>query len=110
MNCGNSSSENIDFWIYMDQTWCNNSFIQTSEEQGLTALYETFTGPLLLIECNGFVARSSGFGWIAALYGSLMAPIWSGGILANWLDMSTKDGSTGTPDFLSVRLDNADRL
>lgn len=79
-NCG-TAAESIDFWGYNIYSWCGVSTYSTSSYEARTQEFSTYNVPAFFAEygCNKVEPRP--FDEVAALFGSDMTPVWSGGIV-----------------------------
>lgn len=79
-NCG-PASDSIDFWGYNIYSWCGDSNIKDSHYEERTKEFSTYNVPAFFAEygCNTILPRK--FTEVAALFGSQLTPVWSGGIL-----------------------------
>lgn len=89
LNCGDPSTS-IDFWGYNIYEWCGDSTYQTSGYAARTAEFQNYNVPVFFAEygCNtqpgGAATRE--FTEVAALYGTDMAPVFSGGIVYEYFE------------------------
>ncbi|KFY05908.1 hypothetical protein V492_08236, partial [Pseudogymnoascus sp. VKM F-4246] len=84
-NCGDAA-DNIDFWGYNIYSWCDPSNYVDSGYQNHTETFSTYNVPVFFAEygCNEGSASGSAprvFNEVAALYGSDMSKVFSGGIV-----------------------------
>lgn len=79
-NCG-TAEESIDFWGYNIYSWCGQSNYQLSSYEDRTTEFSTYNVPAFFAEygCNKVEPRP--FDEVAALFGSNMTTVWSGGIV-----------------------------
>jgi len=111
-NCGDVTDQ-IDFWGYNIYEWCGDSNYQTS---GYADRVKEFTGysvPAFFAEygCNtqGGGAAGRKFTEVAALYGSNMTPVFSGGIVYEYFEEDNDYGlvSVVNPSSVSTLADFA---
>ncbi|KAF4617024.1 hypothetical protein G7Y89_g15123 [Cudoniella acicularis] len=94
-NCGDVASQ-IDFWGYNIYEWCGQSDYQTSGYAARVAEFSNYSAPSFFAEygCNtpkgGAAARP--FTEVAALYGSEMTPVFSGGIVFEYFEETNDYG------------------
>lgn len=79
-NCG-PASDSIDFWGYNIYSWCGNSSFKDSHYQERTEEFSTYNVPAFFAEYGCITIRPREFTEVAALFGSDMTPVWSGGII-----------------------------
>lgn len=79
-DCGPASAA-IDFWGYNIYSWCGQSDYVTSKYEDRTQEFSTYNVPAFFAEygCNKVAPRP--FTEVAALFGSNMTKVWSGGII-----------------------------
>lgn len=117
-DCGPSESA-VDFWGYNIYSWCGQSSLQISGWDKRTKEYEDYNIPVFFAEygCNEVQPRR--FTEVAALYGNVMSPVFSGGIVYMYFEEANNYGlvevdksgkATKLQDytFLQKALDNAD--
>ncbi|OBT76773.1 hypothetical protein VF21_04495 [Pseudogymnoascus sp. 05NY08] len=84
-NCGDVA-DTIDFWGYNIYSWCDPSNYVTSGYQNHTETFASYSVPVFFAEygCNTGTASGAGardFSEVAALYGTNMSKVFSGGIV-----------------------------
>jgi 1,3-beta-glucanosyltransferase GAS1 len=91
-DCG-PSDESIDFWGYNIYSWCGDSSYTLSGYNQRTEEFSTYNVPAFFAEygCNTVQPRK--FTEVAALYGSQMTPVWSGGIVYEWFQEANDFGA-----------------
>ena len=79
-NCG-PAEDSIDFWGYNIYAWCGKSDYVSSTYEQRTKEFSTYNVPAFFAEygCNKVQPRP--FTEVAALFGSNMTEVWSGGIV-----------------------------
>ena len=123
-NCGDATDA-IDFWGYNIYSWCGNSNLQDSGYDTQAEFFSKYSVPVFFAEygCNTGAtpgAANRKFTETAALYGTTMAPVFSGGIVYMYFEedndfglvKATTDGGpvTKLADFqaLSTQVHKAD--
>jgi hypothetical protein len=111
LNCGDASST-IDFWGYNIYEWCGDSSFQESGYADRVKEFATYSVPSFFAEygCNkpgGAASRK--FSEVAALYGSDMTPVFSGGIVYEYFQETNDFGlvSVANPSSVSTLADYA---
>ena len=81
-NC-NTQAESIDFWGYNIYSWCGDSDLQKSGYDKQAEFFKDYTVPVFFAEygCNNNGAAKRKWQETGALYGKVMAPVFSGGIV-----------------------------
>ncbi|KAK4635537.1 1,3-beta-glucanosyltransferase gel1 [Fulvia fulva] len=108
MNCG-TDDQRSDFYAFNDYSWCDPSSYQTSGWDQKVKQYGDYSIPLFLSE-YGCVTNKRNFGEVAALYGTDMTPVYSGGLVYEYSEegsgygLVTISGNTITPksDFTAL--------
>ncbi|KAL8732167.1 MAG: hypothetical protein Q9166_002914 [cf. Caloplaca sp. 2 TL-2023] len=109
-NCGDPSAS-IDFWGYNIYSWCGTSSYRESHYQERTQEFSSYNVPAFFAEygCNTEGPRE--FDEVAALYGSEMTKVWSGGIVYMYYQEANNYGlvsvgsdnkATKRPDFTAL--------
>lgn len=88
LNCGDKSDENIDFWGTNSRNWCMDSNYTSSGFADLTSEFSAYSIPVFLAAYGCYIAASRDFSEIVDIYGPLMSPIWSGGIIYQYFSSS----------------------
>jgi hypothetical protein len=90
-DCG-SRDDAIDFWGYNIYSWCGNSSYTESGFDVRTKEFEDYDVPVFFAEygCNEVQPRL--FTEVEALYGDLMTPVWSGGIVYMYFEEANNYG------------------
>ena len=90
-NCG-TAAESIDFWGYNIYSWCGQSSYTLSSYQARTEEFSSYNVPAFFAEygCNKVEPRP--FDEVAALFGSNMTSVWSGGIVYMYFQESNDYG------------------
>jgi len=90
-NCG-PTAESIDFWGYNVYSWCGDSSFSASGYDERTAFFQNYSVPAFFAEygCNTVEPRT----WTetAALFGSQMTSVWSGGIVYEYFQSTNNYG------------------
>lgn len=106
MNCG-TDDQRSDFYAFNDYSWCDPSSYQTSGWDQKVAQYSNYSIPLFLSE-YGCITNERQFQEVASLYGHLMTPVYSGGLVYEYAEegsgygLVTINGNSITeksPDF-----------
>ena len=78
-NCG-TDDERSDFFAFNDYSWCDPSDYKTSTYEEKVKAFSDYSIPIFLSEF-GCVKTKRKFGEIAAIYGTKMTPVYSGGLV-----------------------------
>jgi len=105
MNCG-SDDERSDFFGFNDYSWCNPSSYEQSGWNIKVQTYNNYSIPLFLSEygCNTGAGPRT-FDEVAALYGSQMTPVYSGGLVYEY---SQEEANFGLVEISSSGVEERD--
>lgn len=90
-NCGDPA-ESIDFWGYNIYSWCGDSSFKESQYDLRVKEFESYSVPSFFAEYGCNTAPTRPFTEVAALYGNLMTPVFSGGIMYMYFEEDNKFG------------------
>ena len=95
-NCGDLT-QGIDFWGYNIYSWCDPSNYVTSGYQNHTEEFSSYSVPVFFAEygCNTGTANGAAgrdFSEVPVLYGPLMSPVFSGGIVYEYFEEANDYG------------------
>ena len=84
----------IDFWGYNVYSWCGDSDYKTSGYQERTDFFRDYPVPVFFAEygCNQGDGGSRKFTEVGTLFGDLMTPVFSGGIVYMWFQEANDYG------------------
>jgi len=90
-NCG-PTAESIDFWGYNVYSWCGESSYTDSQYDQRVAFFANYSVPAFFAEygCNTVEPRT--WSEVGTLYGSLMTPVFSGGIVYQYFQSTNNYG------------------
>ncbi|KAE9365848.1 carbohydrate-binding module family 43 protein [Stipitochalara longipes BDJ] len=104
LNCGDDANT-VDFWGFNSYSWCGPSDYVQSEYTDLTQEFATYSSPVFFSEygCNAWKGNDNGaaerpFTEVAALYGSNMSSVFSGGVAFKYFEDNSSD-IKGPGDF-----------
>ncbi|KAM3586808.1 1 3-beta-glucanosyltransferase gel4 [Umbelopsis sp. WA50703] len=110
-NCGDDMSR-ADFFGVNLYEWCGNSTFQTSGYSERTKEFQNYSIPVFLSEYGCNVVTPRVFSEVAALYGSDMTGVWSGGVVYEWsqednnyglVKMDASGSVTPLPDYQNLK-------
>ncbi|QPG76214.1 1,3-beta-glucanosyltransferase [Brettanomyces nanus] len=93
LNCGNDTDAKIDMLGVNDYSWCGQSSFTTSGYSEKVEMYTGFSVPIFLSEygCNQ-VPGSRPFTEVKSIYSTQMSPVFSGGLVYQYTEDSSKYG------------------
>ncbi|TVY68770.1 1,3-beta-glucanosyltransferase [Lachnellula suecica] len=110
-NCGDAA-DTIDFWGYNIYEWCGDSDYQTSGYADRVKEFTSYSVPSFFAEygCNKDAGGAAGrkFSEVAALYGTDMTPVFSGGIVYEYFEEDNDFGLVKVADGSSTVSELAD--
>jgi len=93
MACGDNSSEVLDFFSLNAYEWCGpDSSYQVSGYSQLTANVTEYNIPIFFSETGCIQPRPRTFEDQTAIFGTQMAPYWSGAIVYEWIEEANNYG------------------
>jgi len=90
-NCG-PIADSIDFWGYNIYSWCGKSSYSASLYEARTKEFSTYNVPAFFAEYGCNKAEPRPFDEVAALFGTNMTQVWSGGIVYMYFQEANKYG------------------
>lgn len=113
-NCGDTA-DTIDFWGYNIYSWCDPSDYVTSGYQNHTETFSTYNVPVFFAEygCNEGTASGTGnrdFSEVAALYGTNMSGVFSGGIVYEYFQETNDYGLVSLSGSTVTKLQDYDNF
>ena len=97
-DCG-TAAESIDFWGYNIYSWCGQSSYSLSSYDVRTQEFSSYNVPAFFAEygCNKVDGKieTRPFDEVAALFGSNMTSVWSGGIVYMYFQEANEFGQVG---------------
>lgn len=109
-NCGEAASA-IDFWGYNIYSWCGASSYKDSHYQERTQEFSSYNVPAFFAEYGCNTKQPRQFSEVAALFGTDMTKVWSGGIVYMYYQETNDYGlvsvgsdnmATKLPDFTAL--------
>lgn len=103
LNCGNDSNARIDMLGVNDYSWCGSSSFTTSGYSEKVEMYTGYSVPIFLSEygCNQ-VPGSRPFTEVKSIYSTQMSSVFSGGLVYQYTEDSSKYGLVQVESDTSV--------
>ncbi|KAI5204430.1 glycoside hydrolase family 72 protein [Aureobasidium subglaciale] len=90
--CGTNSSDALDFFSLNSYEWCAQSTYEVSGYEQLTRDITSYNIPIFFSEVGCNTPKPRTFDDQAAIFGSEMAPYWSGSMIYEWLQEANDYG------------------
>ncbi|KAI5235818.1 glycoside hydrolase family 72 protein [Aureobasidium subglaciale] len=90
--CGTNSSDALDFFSLNSYEWCGQTTYEVSGYEQLTQDITSYNIPIFFSEVGCNTPKPRTFDDQAAIFGSEMAPYWSGSMIYEWLEEANNYG------------------
>ncbi|KAI5245998.1 glycoside hydrolase family 72 protein [Aureobasidium subglaciale] len=90
--CGTNSSDALDFFSLNSYEWCGQTTYEVSGYEQLTHDITSYNIPIFFSEVGCNTPKPRTFDDQAAIFGSEMAPYWSGSMIYEWLEEANNYG------------------